>query len=339
MPGVLTRPPELDDENVVDVLADGWRLPVDGASYIAAGFGSHHWLATAGSRRWFVTIDDLDTRLTARDDTRAAAAHRLEAALRSAFDLRGAGLDFVVAPEPTVDGAVLHRPTVATGRFAVALYPWVDGLTHEWGAFETREERAAVIDRLVDLHSVDAKTVGTCLVDDFTIPWRDELEAALVSRAPDPGSGPFAASAARLVADNGAALRQRLAAYDGLVARVRQRSALLVVTHGEPHRGNTITTSSGVQLIDWDTALLAPPERDLATAIGGEAGLADEYTARTGWALDADALALYASRWALCEISLFTRQLSVPHLETQDNRVAWQELQRSLGVPQDDGSR
>ena len=35
-------------------------------------------------------------------------------------------------------------------------------------------------------------------------------------------------------------------------------------------------------MIDWDTALLAPPERDLWTLIDEEEWIADEYTARTG---------------------------------------------------------
>ncbi|WP_432843998.1 phosphotransferase family protein [Dactylosporangium sp. CA-092794] len=37
----------------------------------------------------------------------------------------------------------------------------------------------------------------------------------------------------------------------------------LVLTHGEPHPGNTMRTGGGWLLIDWDTALLAAPERDL----------------------------------------------------------------------------
>ncbi|MPZ79263.1 MAG: phosphotransferase [Actinophytocola sp.] len=38
--------------------------------------------------------------------------------------------------------------------------------------------------------------------------------------------------------------------------------------HGEPHRGNTITTPNGVVLIDWDTTLIAAPERDLWALVG-----------------------------------------------------------------------
>ena len=40
-------------------MADGWRVAVDALAYAPVGFGSHHWHATAGGDRWFVTVDDL----------------------------------------------------------------------------------------------------------------------------------------------------------------------------------------------------------------------------------------------------------------------------------------
>jgi spectinomycin phosphotransferase len=36
-----------------------------------------------------------------------------------------------------------------------------------------------------------------------------------------------------------------------------------VVTHGEPHRANVIRDGQELHLVDWDTTLLAPRERDL----------------------------------------------------------------------------
>jgi aminoglycoside phosphotransferase (APT) family kinase protein len=36
-----------------------------------------------------------------------------------------------------------------------------------------------------------------------------------------------------------------------------------VLTHGEPHPGNLIQVGSRWMLVDWDTTLVAPPERDL----------------------------------------------------------------------------
>ena len=38
---------------------------------------------------------------------------------------------------------------------------------------------------------------------------------------------------------------------------VGRPAARMVLTHGEPHPGNTMRTVDGWRLIDWDTALVA----------------------------------------------------------------------------------
>ena len=103
-----------------------------------------------------------------------------------------------------------------------------------------------------------------------------------------------------------------------------------VVTHGEPHRGNTIFTADGVVLIDWDTALLAPPERDLWTLIDEDETIAADYSTLSGRSLDDRALQLYRLWWDLCEVSLYIADFRRAHDDTEDTRVAWQCLEKYL---------
>ena len=103
-----------------------------------------------------------------------------------------------------------------------------------------------------------------------------------------------------------------------------------MVTHGEPHRANTITTPDGEALIDWETAKLAPPERDLWMLMDGDPTIAEEYATRTGIGLDTNAVALYHLWWDLCEIALYVTAFRSPHDDTEDTRVAWAGLERSL---------
>ena len=51
----------------------------------------------------------------------------------------------------------------------------------------------------------------------------------------------------------------------------------LVVTHGEPHPGNLITTSSDVVVVDWDTVALSHPERDLWMIAGANEDVVTRY--------------------------------------------------------------
>ncbi len=46
-------------------------------------------------------------------------------------------------------------------------------------------------------------------------------------------------------------------------ARILFSSGTVLLTHGEPHPGNAMLAADGWRLVDWDTALVAPLERDL----------------------------------------------------------------------------
>jgi spectinomycin phosphotransferase/16S rRNA (guanine(1405)-N(7))-methyltransferase len=111
-----------------------------------------------------------------------------------------------------------------------------------------------------------------------------------------------------------------------LVYGVADRSERFVVTHGEPHRGNTITTADGVMLVDWDTARLAAPERDLWWLAREDATIVDDYEHRTCTAVDTGALKLYRLKWDLTDLASFTAQLHDPHEDNEDTHTAWDSL-------------
>lgn len=153
---MLTRPEALSDSCLTAALADGWGVCVDALEYLPVGFGSHHWRVDEEDHRWFITVDDLD----AKPDSRDAAFARLEAALLGARSLRNLGLTFVVAPVRTKSGGIVRREA---GRFALALYPYVDGRSHSWGEYESLSDRVAVLDLVVTLHSTPPELrVGAC---------------------------------------------------------------------------------------------------------------------------------------------------------------------------------
>ena len=171
---------------------------------------------------------------------------------------------------------------------------------------------------------------GVAIADDFAIPQRDQLEIAVSDSSISWGPGPHGEDARRLVDLHAAPLRTVLARYDDLASAVASRPERMVLTHGEPHRANTITTPQGPVLIDWETALLAPPERDLWALVDQDPSIASEYTRRSGIAVDPDAQRLYRLWWDLCEISLYVAEFRRPHRDTEDTRVAWRGLTTHL---------
>jgi spectinomycin phosphotransferase/16S rRNA (guanine(1405)-N(7))-methyltransferase len=336
---VRTPPEDLSEGTLRAALAGGWAVAGAAMTYRPVGFGSHHWEAvdTAGTR-WFVTVDDLDTKRHTRRESLDDAFGRLRASLGAACDLRDHGVACVVAPVPTPGG----DPLVRTGRFAVALYPFVEGRSFAWGQFPTPEHRQAALDLVLAVHTGPEPARRRALPDRFEIPHRDELEAALDEAAGRRWGrrGPYAEPAARLVAAHAAPLRRLLARYDGLAEAVRATApSRAVLTHGEPHPGNTMLTDRGWVLIDWDTALVAPPERDLWSLDPGDGSVLAAYTAETGVVPLAPALELYRVRWDLADIAVEVGRFRRPHTGTADDAAGWDVLRCGVAALAPDESR
>lgn len=321
---MLTPPADLPEAALMTALERGWGLPVDALTYQPLGFGSHHWAATGGPERWFVTVDELDAKRYTQDEPLEVAYGRLRAALTAALALYDSGHDYAVAPLPTRDGA----PVIRLGaRFAVAVYPFVVGRSFGWRDFESPAHRSAVLDLVISVHGAPASVRRHAIGDDFAVPHRDELEATL--RAPDamPDDGPYARPAAVLLAKHAGAVQDLLDRYDRLVAAARAGSASAVLTHGEPHPGNTLLTASGWRLIDWDTALVAPPERDLWALDPGDGSAWRAYEQATGVAPRRSVLELYRLRWDIADIVVCVAGFRHPHTGTADDAKSWDILE------------
>jgi hypothetical protein len=356
---VHTPPADLPESVLRAALERHWSLRVEALIYRPVGFGSHHWeLTDPTGARLFVTVDDLRTRRIRSGEPLIAGCDRLRASLAAAQALRAAGHDFVVAPVPTHDGEPLAR---LADSFTVAVYPFVVGESFDWDAYPA-QHRGVALDLLLAVHSASPLVRSHALTDGYAIPFRDVLIAALdagpASRIPDPTTvtvhttttpdpsavtletntgdpdlGPYARPAAELLAQHAPGVRDDLARYDALVTAARTDPPTLVLTHGEPHPGNTMRTDGGWLLIDWDTALVAPPERDLWDLDPGDGTQHAAYTSATGTALRPDLLDLYRLRWDLTEIAACLARFHEPHTGTADDEETWTNLKELLPRP------
>lgn len=323
-----SRPFDLSDAAVAEAVSDGWNLQPTTASYEPVGFGSHHWAIEDGAGgRWFASVDVL-----AEGDA-DASFDRLAAALDLAVAARGAGLAFVVAPVRSPDGAVVRR---LLGRYALALYPYMIGPSGSFSDALTPADAAELTGLLCSLHAVpytrNAEAGLGRGVETFTLRGRDRLEAALAELTDaDLWPGPYGERLRPLLGTYADDADRVLREHDRLVTAARPQADQLVLTHGEPHPGNLIRTPSGLVLVDWETALPGPPERDiwlLDARTGGQASA--DYTARSGRPLNPELLTRYHLAWSLVDLAEFVELLRFTPDQTEDTVWSWDALLSTL---------
>lgn len=328
---VYTEPLDLDRAVLADALERDWGIAAPRLEYLPVGFGTHHWSAVAATdERWFVSADDLQAGHhagQAPDDVFAF----LDRAFSTAVALRDmAGLEFVLAPLPTNDGTVLRR---LDARYAIRAEPYFDGEASEFGRFEHEDDRRRMGALLGRLHAASDRTPsGLPRREDFVLPGRGALEEALAHLDAPWNAGPFAEPARALLRTHADAVRHRLRAYDEQAERVRGEPDPWVVTHGEPHSANVMRDPrGGFHLVDWDTTLIGPRERDLWMVLDPDRIGWEEYREHAGPArLRDETLRLYRERWDLAEICVYVAECRRPHEETEDTRASWENLGQYL---------
>ncbi|HET8716593.1 MAG TPA: aminoglycoside phosphotransferase family protein [Nocardioidaceae bacterium] len=103
-----------------------------------------------------------------------------------------------------------------------------------------------------------------------------------------PTPDPVGTALARDWRDASAEIEAVVARADRLGAQLRDRDHAdhtpRVLCHGDPHLGNVLVDEPDrLWLIDWDDAVLAPPERDLMFVVGGVLAFAPVDAVQSAW--------------------------------------------------------
>jgi spectinomycin phosphotransferase len=299
--------------------------------YVPEGGGSHHWrMIDQHGRRHFVTVDDLDNKDWLAD-TRDAAFEGLTRALSTAEVLRRiVGLEFVVAPVATPRGGDMIRRL--SGRFAVSVFPFLVGHAFPIDSYEDTQLRDQALDMVAALHQSTPAVLSNAPRHVIRYGGQRDLKAFLSDpRRPWEG-GPFSEPAHLLLSGRQGDVAELVARFDGLVELTAPARRNVVITHGEPHPANLMAVDGRVALIDWDTAALAPPERDLSLIATAPGEAIERYEQATGHEVDFAVITLYCLRWYLDDLASTVRLFRNPHVEDSDTRRWWEGLAPRLEV-------
>lgn len=194
------------------------------------------------------------------------------------------GVRGVPAPVPATDGRVF---TGHDGR-RLSLVPWVGDRRAAGGMTEARWRAYGVLLATVHATAISPEVAAVLPVDTYRHDRSTALVRTLDARlaGPPPGDdiGRAALDAWRRVTGDANAL---LGGADELGGELRARGVPGVICHADPHLANVrLGGGDGLWLIDWDDAMLAPPELDLMLLLGGMGNLGPVTAGERSWLLD-----------------------------------------------------
>lgn len=188
--------------------------------------------------------------------------------------LRDAGIEAVVAPLRTSDGAL----SVAADGVTLILYPCIDGrngFDRKLGGGQWRALGASL--RCVHDAILPVPIAAGVEAERFGSHWRDRVRDILAA-PPATGDRDSVARELDALLDRERHTVERIVTRAAELADIlRGRDNAFVPCHTDIHAGNVLVGDDGaVHVVDWDAPRFAPRERDLMFVGGGVAGTWNE---------------------------------------------------------------
>lgn len=311
---MLERPADISDDDLIACLHADFALTPTAIAFLPLG-ADHNtavYRASVDQTDYFVKL-----RLGDFDAHSVILPHRLHEQ----------GISAIIAPIPTRSGA-LWADLKASRVMVYPLIVGVNGYQQPLSAAQWADLGRAL--RLIHTAVIPPESADRLRRETFAPDWRRKVET--YQRLAEGGTFIDA-----VAADLAALLRARRAEIDALIAYAddraaveRQRQHPHVLCHADIHVGNVlITPDERLYVIDWDTVILAPKERDLMfPGAGIDGALAPQAAAQVDWffagygpcALDRDLLAYYRCERVIQDIAAYCDQI-MPSTDGGADRV------------------
>ena len=320
----MLEKPEIQDEEIIACLENQYGLRVERIVFLPLGADLNtavYRLLTNDQMLYFV-------KLRRGDFNRAAVA-----VPKYLSDL---GIEQIIPPIVAQSGELWAR----LAPFTLILYPYVRGgngfernlSDRQWVEFGTTLKR---------FHSTEFPAAITRGIprEDFSPHWRDTVKTFLARIMEETFDDPVAVQTAAFLKSKSAETRALAERTEHLAGRLRKQPPEFILCHADIHAWNIlIDEQDDFYIIDWDTLIFAPKERDLMFVGGGLGGRGrspqDEetlfYQGYGPTQLDPAVLAYYRYERILEDIAVFCEQIFSSDAGGEDRKQALEYLESNF---------
>lgn len=177
------------------------------------------------------------------------------------------GVQPVIAPLATRSGALW----ASVDDFKLTVAPFITGRD----AYEIDLTDRQWVEFGRALKAIHAAALPSTVIDriqreTYTDQWREQVKQFMRMVETETFADPVAAELAAFLRNQRATVEQLVGQAEALAADLKTRSLPLILCHADLHAGNLLIDGDGrLYVVDWDTLILAPKERDLMFAGGG----------------------------------------------------------------------
>jgi aminoglycoside phosphotransferase (APT) family kinase protein len=252
------KTPLLNGEALISrLLQQHWHLRTTAIRHIPIGDSAHSYsLETSAGAKYYLKLVDRRSKVGQRIAAHMAFSLPLQQLVAESQ------LSEVTAPRPipTLEGAL----SVSHNTFLLALYEFVEGETLADAYPMSPELVKRIASALAALHTIEIPERQKSPQDSLTAPFEADLLANLASLefifAQD---APYLQRLRALVWPRREQIKEFLQESQEYANKTRSLSSPHVVCHGDAWGGNMILSPDGrLALLDWESAVLAPRERD-----------------------------------------------------------------------------
>jgi spectinomycin phosphotransferase len=254
----MLEKPELEDEKIINCLKDEYGLSVEKLSFLPLGA-------------------DLNTavyRVEADDETvyflKLRRGEFNEASVTVPRYLNDLGIKQIIPPLTTRIGQLW----AGLALFKVILYPFVEG----HNGFERNLSDQQWVEfgaALKKFHTADipSRITGSIQREGFSTRWRETVKMFLARIEEETFDEPVAIEMAAFLKTKGDETLELVKRAERFAQMLQERPLEFILCHADIHAWNLlIADKDNFYMVDWDTLIFAPKERDLMFVGGGLGG-------------------------------------------------------------------
>ncbi len=244
------------------------------------------------------------------------------------------GVKQTIAPIETID----QRITSSFEHYRLILFPFVEGRS----GFDVELSDRNWADLGIGLRAIHNATVPPAILrqlhrETYSAHWREIVKAVLAG-IDEETVDPIAAELAEFLRGKHDEILNIVDTAERFATGLQGRSTEFVLCHADIHAGNVlIDAKDDLYIVDWDTAILAPRERDLMFVGGGVGGVwnsANEealfYQSYGQTETDQAAIAYYRYERIVEDIAVTSQQICSADMGRDDRVEGLRQLARQF---------